>query len=187
MEPAPLPPHERSWRHPSELAPTVSDVDRSTGGRNLVLVTGTAAAVLVVMLVVALTPPPSSAPTAISSTTLPSVSARDPNAARSTVERAQGIVQLERSSVTQESVLTLSGSPNAISAAPDAATSDLQIARSVPDPNDRVILLTGSHTYNLRWHQVALIADAPDGAVVMTRSGELIAVLVDGDVDLLVP
>lgn len=55
---APIPPHERAWRHPSELAAnTVRDLPPASPlGRGLVVVTGVAAVVLAVGLVRLLTP-----------------------------------------------------------------------------------------------------------------------------------
>jgi hypothetical protein len=47
VEPGPLPPHERSWRHPSELGPTRVDVDDPPSNSHLVaLVGGTPATAL---------------------------------------------------------------------------------------------------------------------------------------------
>jgi hypothetical protein len=52
---APLPPHERPWRHPSELAPP--DHEPSTGaGRLLIVTTATFGLILVALLAVAVTP-----------------------------------------------------------------------------------------------------------------------------------
>ncbi len=53
--PAPLPPHERPWRHPSELGPPEHE-PTAGGGRLLIVTTATFGLVLVALLAVAVTP-----------------------------------------------------------------------------------------------------------------------------------
>lgn len=55
MGSAPLPPHERPWRHPSELGPPEHE-PTSGGGRLLIVTTATFGLVLVALLAVAVTP-----------------------------------------------------------------------------------------------------------------------------------
>lgn len=66
--PAPLPPHERSWRHPSELGGVTAShavaTKPSSPSRGLALLTGALGVVLVVALVRLLLPPDGSEPTA---------------------------------------------------------------------------------------------------------------------------
>lgn len=75
VEHGPLPPHERTWRHPSELAAEQHARARSeTAGpttRVFAFTTGTLGLLAVGMLVLAVTPGRSPAPVAISATTSP--------------------------------------------------------------------------------------------------------------------
>ena len=52
VEPAPLPPHERSWRHPSEIGPSRVEIAADGHGRRSAR-RGTLAALMVVVMVVA--------------------------------------------------------------------------------------------------------------------------------------
>jgi hypothetical protein len=179
--PAPLPPHERHWRHPSELGPTITSVDATPNGRWLAVATGAAAAVLAAVMVIAVSPPRSSAPVALTATTIASVSVRGPNEPRvddADLADSLGIVRLNRN-VSLDRTLTLTGPPNAISAAPMNQSGDHALAASMPTIDERVLLLTRSHTYELPWSDADYLR-APDGAVIVNRNGELIAVFVDG-------
>lgn len=77
MGPAPLPPHERSWRHPSELAADerelvrLSEAPAST--RTFAMVTGSIGLLAVVALMITVTPGRQRSPVALDSTTIPSV------------------------------------------------------------------------------------------------------------------
>src|SRR3954465_14340925 len=65
---APLPPHERSWRHPSELGPP-SPEPTSTSGRVIIATAATLSLLLIGLLVVSMTPGNDRAPQAVASTT----------------------------------------------------------------------------------------------------------------------
>ena len=73
VEPGPLPPHERTWRHPSELGPTFHDVDNSSAfgshTKLLAAASGALAIMMIVAIVVTVTPSQSDAPLALSATT----------------------------------------------------------------------------------------------------------------------
>lgn len=75
VEHGPLPPHERMWRHPSELAAHDHAVARaettSAATRVFALTSGTLGLIAVGLLVLAITPERSAAPIAISATTTP--------------------------------------------------------------------------------------------------------------------
>jgi hypothetical protein len=183
--PAPIPPHERHWRHPSELAATADDVEFGSSRRAIVLATGTTALLLAAVLVVALAPTRSSAPSAVSATTLPAATIE--LASRPTLPEPadQGVVLTFRSMVLRDHSVALVGAPNAISAAPVGDTDDLALAGRVPNDDERVLVLTRSHAYDLAWHRIDDIA-APDGSIVMTRDGDLVATFVSGELRLLV-
>jgi hypothetical protein len=71
----PLPPHERTWRHPSELAAAerqaVRTTEAATSTRTFAIATGTVGLVAVGMLMFAVTPRQQESPIAISATTTP--------------------------------------------------------------------------------------------------------------------
>lgn len=72
VESGPLPPHERTWRHPSELAAEARREIRAerptTAVRNVAIAGGTMTILLVGVAVLSLTPGPSAGPTATGST-----------------------------------------------------------------------------------------------------------------------
>ena len=67
VDDGPLPPHERPWRHPSELGPPAHE-PTTTGGRVLIATTATLGLLLVGLLVLTMTPGRSASPDAASST-----------------------------------------------------------------------------------------------------------------------
>jgi hypothetical protein len=75
--PAPLPPHERTWRHPSELAADERDLVRlsevPSSTRTFAMVTGTVGLLAVAALMLTVTPRRDGSPVALESTTLPGV------------------------------------------------------------------------------------------------------------------
>jgi hypothetical protein len=72
----PIPPHERTWRHPSELAAAErhairhTEVQRST--RGFAIATGSIGLIAVAVLMILVTPPAQDSPVAVSATTSPS-------------------------------------------------------------------------------------------------------------------
>ena len=75
VSPAPLPPHERTWRHPSELAAAEREAFRTaeapSGTRLFATVTGSVGLLAVGLLVLMVAPDRSSAPLTVSATTIP--------------------------------------------------------------------------------------------------------------------
>jgi hypothetical protein len=75
VEQSPLPPHERSWRHPSELAAEERSLARAepmpTTSRVFALTTGTAGLVAIALLFVMVTPSRDAQPVAVSGSTEP--------------------------------------------------------------------------------------------------------------------
>lgn len=104
MERGPLPPHERTWRHPSELAAeerAIALAERSTRStRVLALMSGALGVLAVGALIVTVTPRPSDSPIAISASTTPTA-ALDRPAASPTATEVRGI----RSDSTADDVL----------------------------------------------------------------------------------
>lgn len=186
MGSAPLPPHERSWRHPSELAPTSVNLDeRPRPGRSIVFATGVLAVALVAAIIISIdpTPPP---PDAVSATTIAVIAAtaqeREPSPAP---EPEPAPVLLRQRGVTPDRSVTLTGAPAAVSAKHVADPADLDLAPHSPDDHHTVVLLTRTHTFLVDWGDLTRI-DAPDGAVVVTSDGHLLATFVSGELRILV-
>lgn len=156
----------------------------------MLLASGVAAVMLTAVMVVALAPPRAGSPVAVSATTLPAATVQlrsssaqvddgDPS------KRTTDIVQIDRNPVSRDNALALVGSPNAVSAAPTADPGSSRVAEQRPSPNEQVFLLTQSHTYALAWSELDRVG-APDGAVVVTADGGLLATFVNGELRLLV-
>jgi hypothetical protein len=80
VESAPIPPHERTWRHPSELAAQeralILAEPSPRGARALALTTGMLGLIAVGSLMIAITPRSSGAPVALIASTAPATSAQ---------------------------------------------------------------------------------------------------------------
>jgi hypothetical protein len=184
VEPGPLPPHERSWRHPSELGPTRLDVD-DTSRRSqvslLALAGGTMAVLAVAAMVVAMTPRAASGPLALSSTTTPIT-------VRAVVEPPQdaavnsGTPSMTRTPLAAQTVLSTSfvAFPHAITPGPQLDVDGTQVADAAPADDDTVFVRTEAVTYQLTW-DLARHMDVPDGSVIFDADGELVARVSDGD------
>jgi hypothetical protein len=89
----PLPPHERAWRHPSEVAAAErlairhTSLQRST--RGFAIATGSIGLVALGVLMIVVTPPTQDSPVAVSATTSPSVA---PSTVRTTIARVAPVV-----------------------------------------------------------------------------------------------
>ncbi len=195
VEPAPLPPHERRWRHPSEFGPSADEIafDQRVARSNVRVVTiatGALTAALVATLVVTLTPRRPPAPTAMSATTLPAASVvvqGDGIAALSQAsDRRVAEVRVDRRSLAPSTPIALTGAPLSVAATPLSQPSDdADVADVPPDGAAIVIVLTSTHAYQVSWDEVDLV-DAPDGSVVVTTDGELVAAFDGGELHVLV-
>jgi len=171
------------------MAPTAADVETPAIPRAIAIATGTTALLLVAVLVVALAPSRSSAPSAISATTLPPATIQlqtpDTSSGSSTTNDQGGVVTFRHMAV-QDQALALVGAPNAVSATRIIGGADeLAVARTLPPDPERVILLTSSHAYTLRWSEIDDIT-APNGSIVVTSDGRLLATFVSEELRLLV-
>jgi hypothetical protein len=158
--------------------------------RALVFAGGTTMAVVAVVLIATIGTGRSTAPSAVSATTVPGVSIEFPRQQSVSAMAATNDMRVWRSDtrgVTRSSVLAISGAPNAIAAAPiaDPDINSLTLAVRLPGDDDRILVLTKSHTYRLWWSEIDEVR-APDDAIVMTSSGALVAVFVNGELRLLV-
>lgn len=144
---------------------------------------------LAAVMVVALTPPRSSAPTAVSVTTLPPLTvqlrgAAVQNTEQTPIARDSDQVRIGQNSMSPNNGVALVGSPNAVSAAP-ADPDDLDISQRLPEPAERVYILTRSYTYVVEWSLVGRLL-APDGSAVANADGELVAIFADGALRIVV-
>jgi len=172
----PLPPHERSWRHPSELGPTKVDVETGSNARIFALATGTLTVILVAAMIVAVTPRRSSAPIALTATTTP----RFLPATQIRAEVAPAIDN--RQSIR---LASFSAMPNAVASAPQFSLDGRQVTPQLPELTELVLLRTDAVTYRLRWVDVPLLT-VPDGSVVVDSQGDLVAHVSRGRLILLV-
>lgn len=177
VEPGPLPPHERSWRHPSELGPTRIDVDDGPSHFFPAFTLGALAVIAVAGLVVAMTPRSDSAPIALSATTVA------PAPMPSVAETARNAITVSTSRVGMPIgalMTSFAAFPHAVTSQPNLTLDGTGIARAAPDDDDVVLVRTDAVTYRMPWGQVPLL-DAPDGSVVFTTDGELIALVRGGE------
>jgi hypothetical protein len=183
VEPGPLPPHERTWRHPSELGPTSGDVDATTSfgphTKMLAAASGVLAFMLVVAIVVTATPDRSDAPTALSATTTPVVAfssstLRPAETPRHTIAPAQALL-----------LVSLTAIPNEIASAPQLSQQLPAVADRLPKSSEAVMVQTADVTYHCTWADVALL-EMPDGTMVVDGHGDLVAQVDEGEVVALV-
>lgn len=181
VEPGPLPPHERSWRHPSELGPTRVDVDDTSSNSHLLaLMGGTLAVLAVAAMIVAMTPRTSSSPVALSATTTPIT-------IRATVEPPAATTVRSVQVLTPATALLASfvAFPHAVSSEPQLDLDGTDVAAELPDDDEMVFLRTEAVTYRLPWHDVDLV-NAPDGSVVFDTTGDVLARVAGGELVTLV-
>lgn len=177
VDPAPLPPHERTWRHPSELGPTRYDVDTGSRSHVGVLVVGACAVLAVAALVVVATPRQPSTPLAISATTSPMVRVL-------TADRAPtNVVALVRP--TGRLVSSFTAYPHAIASGSLADVDGTAVADAEPAADATVLVRTDKVTYRVKWWQVPMLA-APEGTVVYDLDGRVVARVIGGEVQTLV-
>lgn len=177
MDNAPLPPHERTWRHPSEIAgvdPTLHD-HAGSSGLGIALVGGTLAVLLVAALVVSFTPRSAPGTVAVGATTIPAAADLVPDSQRRAMAAAE--------SLRAGAFTTVRAIPHAVAAVPVVTLSvgaDAQRdAVVLPDLDDTVVVLTEDFAYAVAWKDVARVEVATD-AVVVADDGTVVARIVDG-------
>ncbi len=137
---------------------------------------GALAVVAVAGLVVAMTPRAVTNPLALSATTMPpavvsaaSVPGNGPGGAAPSVPTAQP------AGIPMGALLTsFAAFPHAVTSGPHLDLDGTGIANGEPDADDVVLVRTDAVTYRLPWGQVPLL-DMPDGTVVFTVDGDLLA------------
>lgn len=186
VEPGPLPPHERTWRHPSELGPTRADVDTGPRSGVGVLAAGAFAVLAVAAMVVVMTPRPSSSPVAISVTTSPlaaAVTVVDIDAAQAATVRSKRPSAVRPT--TNALLSSFAAYPHAVMSAPQPGLDNVQVADHRPTNGDTVFVRTDDVTYRLAWSMLPMI-DVPDGSVVFDASGAIVGRISGGDLRLAV-
>ena len=183
VEPGPLPPHERSWRHPSELGPTHHDVADEPKGHFPAFAFGALAVLAVAGRVIARTPRPTSNPIALSATTMPPATVRSPVA---TPAAGSAVTPTARAAGIPAGALLTSFAafPHAVSSGPQLTIDGTEIAGREPADDEAVLVRTDAVTYQLPWGQLPLL-DMPDGTVVFSVDGDLVAHVRDGAVIIL--
>ena len=182
VEPGPLPPHERSWRHPSELGPTRRDVIDDPKGHLPAFAFGALAVLAVAGLVIAMTPRPASNPIALSATTMAPATVRSPaTTPTATPMAAPGVTPTARAAGIPAATLLTSFAafPHAVSSGPQLTIDGTEIAAREPVADEAVLVRTDAVTYRLPWGQLPLL-DMPDGTVVFSVDGDLVAHVRDG-------
>ena len=75
--------------------------------------------------------------------------------------------------------------PNAIAAAPVAGQNTVEIARSIPDADDVVLVRTDRVTYRVAWADLVFLY-LDERAIVVDRAGDLVARIESGQIVLAV-
>lgn len=190
--PPPLPPHERPWRHPSELGPTAADVDTTPHGWGIALTAGTLLVALVALVVVATTPAGTSDPVALDATTLPAfVSTPAPASTPAPSSAPVQAVSATGTEPTGASFVRLSATtqiPAAVAAAPRRSA---PVAADPPRPTETVVVLAEAGVYRVAWHDLtrhgADELGLPSRALVLDLDGHAVATILDGDLAVLSP
>jgi hypothetical protein len=187
VEPGPLPPHERTWRHPSELGPTKADIEAGSSGHLAALAVGTLAVIAVAGLVIAMSPRTSSSPVALSATTTPVSVLREPTAASISTATAASSTRVATAAssglprIPIGALLTsFSAFPHAITSGPQLTLDGTDVATRLPDDHDIVLVRTEAVTYQLPWGEVPFLG-MPDGSVVFDGDGALVAHVAGGE------
>jgi hypothetical protein len=174
----PLPPHERSWRHPSELGPTPADVDNGPSNHLAALALGTLVVVAVAGLVVVMSPRGSSSPLALSATTAPVTALRSAQSAITVPMPGSASAALSPRIPIGALLTSFAAFPQAVTAASQLTLDGIERAKNLPADDDIVLVHTDAATYELPWGQVEYL-NLPDGTVVFDHDGHLLAEMID--------
>jgi hypothetical protein len=189
---APLPPHERSWRHPSELGPPAHE-PTSTSGRVIIATAATLSLLLIGLLVISMTPDNSENPQAISSTTAGSRSSaagiEQPRlplvtpigddgwgiATISAVKARSGTMsaRLPSGEVVDVEIVHRDDEAGVTVVSLPTQTDGYRLAKTTPRPTDRVAVHGASGTQIVQMVKVATL-DVEEGAAVVDDDGDLV-------------
>jgi hypothetical protein len=191
---APLPPHERSWRHPSELGPTAEHEPTSTSGRVLIVTTATLSLLLIGLLAVSVTPGRGADPVAVESTTdgatsglapleqppLPMVTPLGDDGWAVTTSAAVGLrsgsvaARLPSGDVVDVEVVRRDAESGITLVSLPTATHGYQLAASSPEPSDTV-LVHGAELQIVTMFDVGGL-DVAEGTPVLDGAGALVGI-----------
>lgn len=184
MEPGPLPPHERTWRHPSELGPSAGDAvvaSRSSHGLALVVASGTLVVALIAVLVVTTTPRSGEQGVTLSATTMPPfVSTAPADSSPAAMVNADTADETKRTPTPTLLLASLVAIPTQVASAPQFLTSVPDVADDLPRAGESVTVQTDHMTYHCTWADLALF-EMPDGAIVVDTDGSLVAQIDGGE------
>jgi hypothetical protein len=191
---APLPPHERPWRHPSELGPPAHE-PTSTSGRVLIVTTATLSLLLIGLLALSMTPGRGADPVAVEATTdgpatqlaalerpaLPMVTPLGDDGWAVTSSGAVGerrgtmAARLPSGEVVDVEIVRLAQSGVTLVSLP-ARTEGYQLAASSPAPTDTVVVHAADPVV-VPMVDVARL-DVAEGTPVLDGDGALVGICI---------
>jgi hypothetical protein len=188
VESAPIPPHERSWRHPSELGPPAHE-PTSTSGRVIIATAATLSLLLIGLLAISMTPDKGAAPQTMGSTTSGSGAATeelrvplvtpigDDGWAITTtgaVKARSGKMsaRLPSGDVVEVEIVHRDDDAGITIVSLPTQTQGYHLARSQPGPTDTVAV-RGTETQVVEMANVSTL-DVEEGAAVVDGDGDLV-------------
>lgn len=146
---------------------------------------GALAVVAVAGLVITMTPRAATNPLALSATTMPAAVVSVAGTPGADLGSAPSLPTAQPSGIPMGALLTsFAAFPHAVTSRPHLDLDGTGIALGEPDHADVVLVRTDAVTYRLPWGQVPLL-DMPDGTVVFTVDGDLLAHVRRGDLVVL--
>lgn len=200
MEHGPLPPHEREWRHPSELGPPAHE-PTTRGGRVLIASTATLGLLLVAALAITMTPRRSASPMATSSTALglraaPAASGDQLPLVTPIGDDGWGVttaaalvgapgqrvqVQLASGEVVRVAVVRTTDDVTVVSLPEGIETDSFDVSSADPSGDDTVVLLQDDEPVAVEIGELANV-DVAEGTPVLDEGGRLLG-LATGEPD----
>ncbi len=200
MEHGPLPPHEREWRHPSELGPPAHE-PTTRAGRVLIASTATLGLLLVGVLAITMTPRRSASPIAASSTALglraaPAATGDQLPLVTPIGDDGWGVttaaalvgapgqrvrVQLASGEIVQVSVVRTTQDVTLVSLPEGIETDSFDMSRADPSGDDTVVLLDDDEPVAVEIGELANV-DVAEGTPVLDEGGRLLG-LATGEPD----
>jgi hypothetical protein len=173
----PIPPHERTWRHPSEVAAAErhairhTELQRST--RGFAIATGSIGLIAVGTLMIMVTPPAQDSPVAVSATTSPSA-ANSPSIGRGSSARA--VTPVAARSVPQAlatpigdgrlALMTAPGSTIRRGSEPDVQLTNGPVVTAVVDATSAGVVIV-SIASGAHGHEIAATPPDPEDIVTV--------------------
>jgi hypothetical protein len=182
VEPGPIPPHERTWRHPSELGPRAhAEAPSGRANHTLALVgaSGTLVVALIAVLVVVTSPRSGDESTTLSATTMPAFVTVSPTVT-SPAALANGDRDIKRVPTPTLLLASLIAIPNEVASAPQSLTGKPHVAAALPKDEERVMVQTDEMTYHCTWADLPML-EMPDGSLVVDGDGSLVAEVDGGE------